>query len=228
MNKLLLFVFLGFCTLAKAQEKKKEEAPPPKFKKTVTLQIEGGTQGAGADVRYSFMPKLSARLGVGILPVNVNNVFDVTGFSANNSLAAKFDNIHLLADFTPFKGAQWFRIVGGAGYFFKADGNVKMVPNRDNTVGDLTITPEEEGELDVNVTWKKFAPYLGIGLFKAVPSNVFNVNLDIGMYYLSSPNTVVTGTNLLADNGSQAAQINQNLKDYRFFPVLQLNFNFKL
>ena len=227
MKKCLLLILIAFCGLAKAQLATKPKSPDLTFQKKFTVQIEGGTQGFGADVRYSFLPKLSARLGANFLPVTANNVFSVSGFDANNSLSAKFSNIHLLADYTPFK-AQWFRLVGGAAYLIKGDGNVNIVPNGNYNFGNTTITADQIGQLNVDVTWKGVAPYLGFGFFKAVPSRMFNINLDLGTYYLSSPNTTVTGTKLLADNSSQQGQINENLKNYRFLPVLQLNFNFKI
>lgn len=227
MRKLLLLILICVCSFANAQQTIKPKAPDASFHKSFSFQVEGGTQGFGGDLRYSFLPKLSARLGANFLPLNANNVFSVSGFDANNSLTARFSNVHLLADYTPFK-AQWFRIVGGAAYLTKANGNVNIVPNSNYNFGNTTLTADQLGQLNVDVTWKGVAPYLGVGFFKAVPSRLFNINLDLGTYYLSSPNAIVTGTKLLVDNSSQQGQINENLKNYRFLPVVQLNFNFRI
>jgi hypothetical protein len=57
---------------------------------------------------------------------------------------------------------------------------------------------------------------------------LFNFNMDIGTYYLNQPSTHIIGTGLLTDNNTLEPQFNQNLKNYRWLPVLQLNFNFRL
>ena len=67
-----------------------------------------------------------------------------------------------------------------------------------------------------------------VALFKSFPNRLFNMNIDVGTYYLASPGTSFTGTKLLSDNNSQASQFHQNMEGYRWLPVLQLNFNFRI
>jgi hypothetical protein len=229
MKKCLLFGFIGLYSVAVAQKRADSlKSPSLKYQQKITFQVEGGTQGVGGDLRYSFSPGWAGRFGANFLPVDASDIFDIRGFQESNQLSARFSNIHLLAEFTPFK-ANWFRLVGGAGYLIKGDGNFEITP--DGTTydfGNTTLTADQLGKLNVDVSWKGVAPYLGVGFFNAIPLHAFSINFDIGSYYLSSPNAAFAGTKLLADNNSQQAQVNENLKNYRFFPVLQLNFNFKI
>ena len=197
------------------------------FPGPLSVQVLVGSQGIGADAKYGFLPYLSGRFGFGIIPVNVNSVFGFSSFSTDNSLSAKFSNLHLLADYSPFGGSS-FRVVGGAGYFFRGDANVLIAPTGSYQMGNTTVTKDQLGDIDASADWNGFAPYLGIGLFRSFPGSLFNMNLDLGAYYLASPQTSLTGTKMLAGNSSQEPQFNQNMQSYRWMPVLQLNFNFRI
>ncbi len=219
MKKILLAFVMLFPCLVHGQVETKN---------SLSLQLQVGSQGVGADFRYGVLPNLSLRAGASFIPVNVNGVYDISGFDSQNDLTAKFSNIHLLADFVPFSGAQGFRLVGGVGYLFKANGGLSVTPSGTYKYGDISLTPEQVGSVNVDIDWKGVAPYLGFGLFKSFPNNRFNINLDLGTYYLTTPKTTIVGTGMLSSNDSQTELINSNVKDYRFLPVIQFNFNFKL
>ena len=87
---------------------------------------------------------------------------------------------------------------------------------------------EEVGDLAIDISWKGVAPYLGIGLLKPFATEKFNVNLDLGTYYLNEPKSKITGTKLLADNYQLEPQLDKNMSTYRFLPVLQVNFNINI
>ncbi|WP_233268746.1 hypothetical protein [Mucilaginibacter lacusdianchii] len=194
----------------------------------LSLQLQVGTQGVGGDLRYGSDKRFSARAGVSFIPVKVNNVFSFSGFDGSTNASVKFSNVHLLADFVPFKQARGFRLVGGAAYLYHAQGGMEFLPTGDYKFGNYTVTADDLGKLNMDISWKGVAPYLGIGLFKSFPNRLFNINLDLGTYYLSQPSSHIVGTNLLSDNNQLEPQLNSNIKSYRWLPVLQVNFNFKL
>ncbi len=193
----------------------------------VSVQVLVGSQGLGADVKYGILPKLSGRAGFGIIPVTVNGVFGFSSFSTENQMSARFSNIHLLADYSPFNSSR-FRLVGGAAYLVKGNASVLITPTGSYQFGNSTVNSSQVGVLQASVDWKGVAPYLGVSLFRAFPNKFFNTNLDIGTYYLSSPGTSLTGTKMLSDNSSQEPQFNKNMQSYRWMPVVQLNFNFRI
>jgi hypothetical protein len=193
----------------------------------VSVQVLVGSQGIGADVKYGILPKLSGRAGFGIIPVTVNGVFGFSSITTENQLSARFSNVHLLADYSPFNSGR-FRIVGGAAYLVKGNANVLITPTGNYQFGNSTVNSSQVGVLQASVDWKGVAPYLGVSLFRAFPSKFFNTNIDIGTYYLSSPGTSLTGTKMLADNSSEEPQFNKNMQGYRWLPVIQLNFNFRI
>jgi len=198
------------------------------FNNPMSFQVEAGTQGIGGDLRYGLMPNLSGRFGASFAPLSTNSSLSISGFNTLTSEKINFANVHLLADFVPFENAQGLRLVGGAAYLFQASGRLILSPTGNYSFANYNLTGTDVGVLDMNVAWKGLAPYVGIGLFRSFPNNFLNFNLDLGTYYLTAPTTHITGTNLLVDNNQLEPQFNQNLKNYRWLPVLQLNFNFRI
>ena len=193
-----------------------------------SVQLNLGSQGIGAEFLYGLSPRLALRAGANIIPLKANNVFKISDFNSSTEASADFTNIHAYADFSPFSDAGAFRIVAGLAYFLKAEGNIRVIPSDSYSYGDLQLSKEQVGHLDLRVDWKGVSPYLGFAIGHAFPRNKFNVNLDLGTYYLSSPKADIKGTGLLSGNDSQTSQFQSNIKDYRWLPVMQLNFNFKL
>ncbi len=200
----------------------------PNYTNALSLQLEAGTQGVGGDLRFGLSQRLSARLGANFAPINTSNNLSFSGFTTDYTADVKFSNVHLLLDLVPFKRIRGFRLVTGAAYLYQASGAVTLSPTGNYTFGNYKVTGADIGTLNMQVDWKGVAPYFGLGLFRGFPSHFFNFNLDLGTYYLTSPKTHIVGTNLLADNNSLEPQFNENLKDYRWMPVLQLNFNFRI
>lgn len=233
MKKPLLAMLLVLPLLTAAQQKTSKQSIAKQsttdvYSSPLSLQIEVGTQGLGADLRYGAFKRLSFRVGASFIPVTYNNALTLPGFQSTNNATVNFYNAHLLADVVPFKGMRGLRIVAGAAYLYKADAVLNVIPTGSYTYGSTTVTSTDIGTLNMDVSAKCVAPYLGLGLFRSFPSQFFNFNLDLGVYYISQPQTHIIGTGLLSSNDQLETQFNENLKGDRWLPVLQLNFNFRL
>ncbi len=222
---LVLLCAVAAISSVKAQDMSKLQSP---VLHQESFQVTAGTQGIGGEFIYELSQKVAIRSGLSFIPLSMNNAFPISGLNSDNKLTANFSNIHFLADFTPFKGASFLRLVGGAAYFMQAKGDFAVQPTGNYNYGDIALTPAETGNLSLNANWSGVAPYLGLGFAHLFPRHFFNVNLDLGSYYLPAPQTSVVGTGLLDGNSSQNAQFRKNMSGYRFLPVAQLNFNFKL
>nr|WP_249665473.1 hypothetical protein [Mucilaginibacter sp. Bleaf8] len=224
-STIIFLTLLLFCQYTKAQLTEGYNSSLS-HKKQVTLNI--GSQGAGAEFGYGIVPRAAARLGANFIPVTAYNVYRVTGFNSTSKASAKFNNIHLLGDFIPFKTHSGFRLVGGVAYFFKASGDLTIIPSEHYTYGDIELSEEQVGTVTASADWGGIAPYLGLGLANLFPTGHFNINFDLGTYYLGKPKARMVGTGILESNASQTGQFQTNINNYRFMPVLQLNFNYKL
>ncbi len=193
-----------------------------------SVQFNVGTQGIGAEFNYGILSALALRVGANVVPLKANDVFKISGFNSSSNVSADFYNVHAFADYVPFQNLSWLRLVGGVAYFFKARGHLRIVPSNDYTYGDLVLDEDQIGYVDLNVDWKGPAPYLGIGIVHLFPGKTFNVNFDLGTYYLNKPEANIIGTGILEGNSSQTSQFQSNIKDYRWLPVIQMSFNFKI
>lgn len=238
MKKLILLcVLAGACLSAIAQSPAVNGIWPGASKQKdslemvanpLSLQLHAGSQGGGLDVRYGVIPQISLRIGGSIMvPLKFKNVAEFDGFDGDNTIKGELSNVHFLADLSPFKTSVFKFVVGGA-YLFKADGNIRFSANSSYNRNGVVLTSQEINNLKVDFTWKGVAPYAGIGLFKSFPNRLFNINLDLGTYFLQKPKSTVVGAKTAADNRTLENEINAEIKDYRFLPVVQLNFNFRI
>jgi len=193
-----------------------------------SIQLNVGTQGIGAEFKYGMASNLALRFGANVVPLKANNVFEISGFNSTSKVTADFYNVHLLADYVPFESISWLRLEGGLAYFFKGKGNIRITPSDNYSYGDLVLTEDQVGYVDLTVDWKGPAPYLGLGIGNIFPRKTFNVNFDLGTYYLNRPDADIIGTGILEGNSSQTGQFQSNIKNYRWLPVVQMNFTFKI
>lgn len=223
MKKIFYFISLCFVLpqIANGQttDSLSKEAINP-----MSLQILAGTQGIGANFRYVLNKTVGFRVGGSYAALGVNDKINIEGFNSKNRASGKLSTAHLLVELMPQK---FFRVVAGAAYLANAEATIHFAPTDAQSIDDITLSPEEIGTLDFNMDWGKFAPYFGFGIGRGIPKKKFNVNVDLGAYYLSSPKVTAIGTKLLSNNDPNAEIIQNNMKDYRFMPVAQLNFNFK-
>lgn len=220
---LLLTFLLIYFVKTQAQESAFQS-----LKNQKSVQINIGTQGIGAEFFYGVLPELALRGGLNFIPIKANNVFEISDFNSNTKVAADFYNIHVLADYVPIKTAAWFRLVGGFAYFVKGKGNIDIIPSDDYQYGDLVLNEDQIGYVNLSVAWKGLAPYLGLAFAHTFPRKRFNASVDLGTYYLNKPKANIIGTGLLEGNSAQTPQFQSNIKDYRWLPVLQVNFSYKL
>ncbi|GAB3922834.1 hypothetical protein GCM10028827_08460 [Mucilaginibacter myungsuensis] len=193
-----------------------------------TISFSTGTQGIGLEYKYSVTNAWGLRVGGNVLPINAKNIMQLSGFHANSSMSGKFANAHLMADITPIKSISFLRVVAGGGYFIQGDSHITVNPTDTYKYGDIVLTGDQVGNLKLNMDWKGFAPYMGFGLAHAFPKNKFNINLDLGTYYLSRPEANIDATGMLSGNATQSGQFQKNVSSYRWYPQVALNFNFKL
>lgn len=193
------------------------------------VSITAGTTGIGAEVKRMFAPKFDVRLGYSFLPKISVVRSTTTDFNSNTKVDGNFSNVHLLAEYAPFNGS-WIRVVGGAAYILELKTTIDQTPTGNYSYGDITFTPDQIGTIHTLADWKGLAWYGGVSFFKMVPAHRVNVTLDLGTYYLTDPKTSITATNMLAQNANESNQINwhENISQYRWLPVLQLNLNIKI
>jgi hypothetical protein len=230
-----IFLLLLNLTLLSASEKNEKSTNPDSKKKisfdfksmNAAVGIHLGTAGIGLNYKTELIDRVFLRAGASYLPATYKMPITVSGLSTTANLAASFANVHLMGEYQVFEHIG-LRLVGGFAYFVKGDLKATLLPKSAYTIENVTYTPADIGQLQLNIDWKGLAPYAGLGFGMPIPESKFNINMDLGLFYLSQPSTTVIGTARLQDNAAMATQINKNTADYRYYPVFQLSFNYKI
>lgn len=205
------------------------------YPSNTTLGFNVGTQGVGIEGKTAIGGRFSARLGVDIIPINnMTSTQYLGGNQTSIELQPRFSNVHLLGDWKPFKYSADnplsgnFRLSAGVAYFIKSQGTANIQLTQDYQFGDIVIPKADLGTVTASAKWSHVAPYAGVGLDNIPVATNFFIGFDLGAYYFSAPSASIVGTNFLADNSSNQPILQHNLSSYRFLPVFQVNFNFKI
>jgi hypothetical protein len=200
-----------------------------------TLGVNVGSQGVGLEGKAALGDRFGARLGFSIIPINsITSTQYLGGNQTSIDIQPRFSNIHLLGDWMPFKYSTDkplsgnFRLSAGVAYFIKSQGQADIALTQDYQYGDIVIPRADLGTVTASAKWSHVAPYAGVGLDNIPVATNFFIGFDMGAYYFSAPSASIVGTNFLADNSSNQPTLQHNLNSYRFLPVFQVNFNFKI
>lgn len=232
MKKKLLFkiaiiatALWGTSTCAFAQYQKPKAA----------LGFNVGTQGVGLEVKREILSQLDARLGFNIVPIDHVETTRYMGVNQTTiNVIPRFSNVHLLADWHPFKYSVNntlsgnFKLSAGAAYFIKAQGTATIGLTNSYYYGDIEIPKEDVGIINASASWTHFAPYASLGLDNIPVFSNFMIGFEMGSYYFAAPKASLVGTGMLADNSVYQSTLQSNLKAYKFLPVFQVNFNFNI
>jgi hypothetical protein len=169
-----------------------------------------GTTGLGADVAWSLAPTLSARLGYSGGSVDHDVSTDITYHGK-----LKLSNLNTFLDFSPLGP---FRITGG--FIFNQN---KFDVQTDQVNGGSISGTVKPGTSS--------APYLGIGYGNVSGAGV-NFYADLGIMFQGSPKATLTAncgslsagqcSSLQSQVASQQAQLEDKLKNAKYYPVLNI------
>ena len=218
-KKQLLFIFLiSFSLLGQSQEIEKKNA----------FAISVGSPGLGLEYARKISPKLNAKV--------VWHTFKLEDFEKED-LEIKDDVVDLLAtiessiidlgiEYLPFKNSS-FKLTTGLGILSKVNANALITYTEDVKYGDITITKENIGEINADITWSGVAPYLGFGFGRAIPKKKIGFGVEFGTYFTSSPDVELTATNLLSPTSNQKENLKEALDTFKFIPRIQIRLAYK-
>jgi len=187
------------------------------------LGVKGGTLGLGGDLTTDIVPGLNLRGGVQWFSLDFDTEFEDIDYSVD----VDFLNPLLLLDWYPFGGS--FRLSGGI-LFNQSDVDLRATPSQPVEIGGTIYTPAEVGTLRGQSDFNPIAPYVGIGWGNAVGrSRRLGLAMDLGVAFIGSPGVDLSATGLLASDPTFRAHLAQeeediedDLHDFKFYPVLSL------
>ncbi len=191
-----------------------------------------GTTGFGAEAAFGLNEYLGVRGSYGVGSYN----YEVTESDIKYKAKVK-PNVGLATlDVHPFGG--WFRLSAGLGLNgTKADGSADTASGT-LTINGNTYNTSEVGSVTGKITFKKAAPYLGLGWGAPAKSNGgFYFTSDIGVMF-SKASGSVTGTcaaslpaptcaQLQADLDAEALQFKQEVEKVKYYPVIAIGVGYR-
>lgn len=192
-----------------------------------------GTNGFGLGAGTTINENFGARLGFNTFKINA----DQQDANGSYGVDLKLMTVSGLADYYPWAGK--FRATAGAVY----NGNKATItaqPTGANyTFNNVQYNSADVGSFAGDMTFNSFAPYLGIGWGNpAAKDKQWGMTMDVGVLFQGAPkvsNTVTCGplttpttcANLRSDVAAGAAQLETDLKDFKYMPVVNVGISYR-
>jgi hypothetical protein len=188
--------------------------------------VRAGTTGVGADVGFSLMPTLAARIGYSALSYST----DIDATDVNYDTKLKLSNLNLLLDFSPIGP---FRITGGL-IVNDNKADVTAVPTGGSyRINGVTYPAAAIGSLGGTVkSGNRAAPYLGIGYGNVAGLGV-NFYFDLGVMFQGTPSASLSATcgpaltqaqcaQLTNDVAAEQARLQSEISNFKYYPVANI------
>jgi hypothetical protein len=189
-----------------------------------------GTLGVGLDLSAGWSEEWSTRLTINGLSVSEEvKETDVT-YDADVDLRT----VGLLADWHPFSGV--FRLSAGA-FYNGNEGSLNGKPTGGTfVINGVTYTAADIGSLTGSATFDRFAPYVGLGFSNAGKKGL-KFAIDLGALYQNSPKVGLQAqcgpalpapqcTTLQSDVQAEAARLEQEASDFKWYPVFSFGIGY--
>jgi hypothetical protein len=183
------------------------------------VAAKAGTLGYGAELGYRFNDYLGVRVGL-----NAGSYeFDQEDAGVNYKYKIDFDTVPALVDWYVFGGT--FRLTGG------------FVSNKNKMAGTATGSVDIGGVTYPNTTatadvaFEKSSTYVGLG-WGGVPSasKGFGLAFDLGAVLHGTPTAKLSATSTVpidpADLAREEQELNDELKDLKYWPVVSLTIGY--
>lgn len=198
-----------------------------------------GTTGIGVHVSVPIVPDngIEARLGANYLRAYK---FNKNTAQVAYDFKASLRTIDALVDWYPMRNG--FRLTGGLVYDNNAVNGVG-VPSRIRSFSfdNGSFSTMQVGKLIGRIDFNSVAPYLGIGWGIPNSGHGWSVSSDLGVMYQGSPRTSLafggcslpgTGCTLIANAltpllAAETKRVDNELRTYRFFPVLRIGLSYR-
>lgn len=197
----------------------------------VGVSGELGSTGIGTHATIPLTPSLNLRLGVNYLRYTHRG----STSDLDYDFKLKANTYDALLDWHPVKNSA-FRLTAGLAY----NGNRIDVHGHSNGAGTYTLqghtySAADVGTVDGDVSFRKTAPYLGIGWGNAAKPTGWNFSVDVGVLFQGSPTTTLANhgcsapgavcTQFATDIARERQSLHDEANRLRTYPVVRIGFS---
>jgi hypothetical protein len=193
----------------------------------ITVGPALSTLGIGGDVGLRFNDFIGFRIAGNAYGANFDASYGDIDYGVDFNLAS----VGPMLDVYPFGGV--LRFTAGFRYNMNNAG-LTATPNTNVNIGGMTFTPAEVGELDGDVDFRDFAPYVGLGLEATFINGTLALGFEGGVLLQGSPDVSLRGNGTLATDPNFNARLNEEEKQIEddlaflaYYPVLRAYLTFR-
>jgi len=149
-----------------------------------------------------------------------NKTYTTTSNSVNYEGKLKLSSADLLFDWHLFNGVT--HLTAGLAY---NNNKVDLTSVGNYTINGTTYT----GTMNSTVTFNKVAPYLGFGWSGQAKKKGLSFKTDFGVLFQGKPKSTVSSTNPAVtanDLATAQAELDDKLKDFRYYPVISFGIGY--
>ena len=187
-----------------------------------------GTLGWGGEVTTDLIPQVNLRGSAQWLDFDIEAEFEDVDYDLDLDLF----NPVLMLDWHVFDDA--FRISGGV-LLRGPEFDLEARSSEPVEIGGEVYEPDELGTLRGEADYREVSPYVGIGWGNALSANSrWGLSIDIGVIFLGPADVDLSATGPIASDQTFQAQLAQEeediedeLEDWGFYPVLSLSLFFR-
>ena len=182
------------------------------------ITVQAGTLGYGAELVKGILPGLNLRLGANFFNYGMESTYEEYDLAYDIDIGLQ--SYSALLNFYPFQRS--FFLCSGV-YINNNLIEANAMSTVSYTYGGLEFTPEELGELGISIGFAKVSPYFGIGFGNPVKEKkLIGLVLNIGALYHDSPDVTMTATGMIEPTAEQEPEVEADIEELRFFPVISL------
>lgn len=196
------------------------------------IYATAGTIGLGGGVAANFGSHVGARLGYTAFNYDIDDL-EESDLTFNGE--AELGGLQALLDWYPFAGG--LRISVGAVESARVTLNATPVGGT-FTFDGVEYSAANVGEARGKAEFRSLAPYVGIGFGRALTlDGRFSFTGDIGVAFTGTPDITLSVTCNSAnamlcaalddDAAAEQAQLQQDAKDYKYWPVLSFGVSYR-
>lgn len=197
-----------------------------KQKSAISLNLS--TLGIGGMFHWKLNKSISFRVGAskGNLNLSYNSNFNNNRVVIDTKF--KLGMINLFADYYP-KETYMFRITGGIARNYNLY-NAKVIPATNQIYGYISYTPEQIGNIEVDVQGANLVPYLGFGFGNPVPRKKISLGADFGCFVHGTPKFKIISKGVFGPTNSEEnlSVLTNAFKLWSLFPYMNVHVKYRI
>jgi len=183
-----------------------------------------GSLGFGGELMANFLPDINGRFGATFLPLGLDTEIGDVNFGFDLRVLT----FPLTLDWYPFHGG--FHLSGGL-IFNQTSMDLDTTSTASLTIGGHSYSASDLGSVHGDVSFKRVAPYAGIGWGNAFGQDGhWGILTDLGVAFLGRPHVALSATGPIAldpgfqeDLNREQGDIEDDLGLLRFYPVFSIS-----